>query len=213
MEAARQPIVELTVYSDVLCPWCYNGAVRLSKLEREYRGQVRVHWRSFLLRPYPEPKPLERFRRYTQSWMRPASQEDAGRFRVWSTDEAPPSHSVPPNIAVKAAARQGAFDKYHFALMHAYFYENRNITEAKTLLAVADECGLDLAAFIAALKDDELGAEVARDHNDAVARGVTGVPCVIVDDDWVIPGAQDLSFYRYVVEKRLSRAGNRENRH
>ena len=111
-------------------------------------------WKSFLLRPYPSDKPLEKFRRYTESWKVPASQPDAGEFRVWSTDEAPPSHSVPPNVAVKAAATQGRFDLYHLALMRAYFFENRNVTDTATLLDVAAACDLDLVRFEADLEHD-----------------------------------------------------------
>ncbi len=178
--------------------------MRLVKLKEEFGDSLQVEWKSFLLRPYPEPKSMEKFRQYTHSWMRPAGQPDAGEFRVWSTDEPPPSHSVPPNLAVKAAERQGRFEEYHLAVMRAYFYENRNVTDPQTLLAVADECGLELDAFLDALKDEELGRQVARDHNEAVSIGVTGVPCVVLDDGMLLPGAQDLTFYRHVVNKRLS---------
>jgi predicted DsbA family dithiol-disulfide isomerase len=179
--------------------------VRLAKIEQEFGEAVEVIWKSFLLRPHPEPKPLEKFRRYTESWMRPAGQPDGGRFRVWSTDEAPPSHSVPPNVAVKAAARQGAFGRYHLALMDAYFYQNRNVTSADTIVAVAQECGLDMEAFVAALRDPETAKAVVRDHNEAVEAGITGVPAVVVEGGMQIPGAQDLVFYRHLVAKCLEK--------
>jgi len=181
--------------------------VRLTKIEAQYGDRVAVTWKSFLLRPHPQAKSLDQFRRYTESWRRPAAQADGGRFRVWSTDEAPPSHSVPPGIAVKAAGRQGAFDRYHLALMDAYFYQNRNVTRAETIVAVAAESGLDTVAFQAALRDPELGKEVLADHNEAVEAGITGVPTVVVDGQWQIPGAQDLDFYRRLVDKRLARIG------
>ena len=57
-------------------------AVRLDHIVDEYRDAVDVGWRSFLLRPTPAPRSLERFRAYTQSWLRPASQAGGGRFRV-----------------------------------------------------------------------------------------------------------------------------------
>ena len=31
--------VRFIVYSDYLCPWCYNASVRLRRLESEYEGQ------------------------------------------------------------------------------------------------------------------------------------------------------------------------------
>ena len=158
-------------------------------------------WKSFLLRPYPSARSLEAFRAYTESWARPASQPGGGRFRTWSTNEPPPSHSVPPQVAVKAAARLGAFDRFHLAVMDAYFYANRNVTDVTTLADVAVECGLDRDAFLALLGDDALRKEVIDEHNEAIALGVTGVPAVVAPGGLVIPGAQDAAFYRRLVKK------------
>jgi predicted DsbA family dithiol-disulfide isomerase len=178
--------------------------VRLAKLEQEFPDTLEVVWKAFLLRPYEEPKPLDKFRRYTQSWLRVAEQADAARFRVWSTDEDPPSHSVPPAIAVKAAARQGRFDRYHLALMDAYFYANRNVTALATMLDVAADCGLERERFLADLADEALARAVVADHNEAIGMGITGVPNVVVDGVLPIPGAQDIDFYRHVVRRRAA---------
>jgi hypothetical protein len=80
--------VELIAWSDYLCPWCYNAAVRLDRLEDDLDGRVHVEWRTFLLRPHPDPsRTLEKFRAYTESWLRPAAEPDAAPFRVWATEE------------------------------------------------------------------------------------------------------------------------------
>jgi predicted DsbA family dithiol-disulfide isomerase len=180
--------------------------VRLDKLEEEFQGTCDVRWKSFLLRPYPEPRTLEEFRAYTESWRRPAAQEEAGRFTVWSTEEAPPSHSVPPAIAAKAAARQGAdaFARYHRALLENYFHLNHNITEPESLVRIAEETGLDVPVFVSALRDPAVGREVIDDHNEAVSLRINGVPTVVVDDRWKISGAQPREVYRRIVEMRLA---------
>jgi len=166
---------------------------------------LEVHWKSFLLRPYPEPKPLEKFRRYTESWMRPASAADAGEFRVWSSNEEPPSHSVPPAVAVKAAGRQQEYSRYQMALMHAYFAENRNVTATDTIVSVAQQCGLDLERFARDIADPALAAQVVADHNEAVSLGITAVPCVVLEGGFQMPGAQERALYRSVIEKVLAR--------
>jgi predicted DsbA family dithiol-disulfide isomerase len=180
--------------------------VRLEKIAEEFGDSCLIEWRSFLLRPYPEPRPLDKFRQYTESWSRPAAEPESGSFTVWSTDEAPPSHSVPPAIAAKAAARQGtdAFGRYHRALMENYFHMNRNITEPENLVRIAGETVLDVAAFVEALRDPALGREVVDDHNQAVSMGISGVPTVIVDGRWQLTGAQPREIYRRVVELRLA---------
>ena len=198
--------VRLIVWSDYLCPWCYNAAVRLRRLEDEFGDRVALEWRTFLLRPHPDPsRTLERFRAYTASWMRPAAEEDAGTFQVWSTDEGPPSHSVPPHLVAKAAASLGreAFHAMHARLLRAYFAENRDITDGETLRRLWCEVGLPEAAFARAGSDDVL-REVVDQHNDAVRRDVSGVPAVaMVGNDVPIVGAMPYETYRRWVARGL----------
>ncbi len=180
----------------------------LEKVQEEVGDVLQLVWKSYLLRPYPEPKPMDKFRRYTESWLRPAGQPDAGEFRVWATDEAPPSHSIPPNVAVKASARQGAFDRYHRALMHAYFARNLDVTSRDNILLVAGETGLDLPAFERDLDDPTTHDEVVADHNEAVELGISGVPCVVLDGGFMLPGSQERAVYRNIVQRLLAKQGS-----
>jgi predicted DsbA family dithiol-disulfide isomerase len=203
------PRITFTVWSDVLCPWCYNATVCLERVQHDVRDLVDLElvWKSYLLRPHAEPKPLDRFRRYTESWMRPAAQPDAGEFRVWATDESPPSHSIPPAVAVKAAARQDAFARYHVALMHAYFARNLDVTSRANILVVARECGLDEAAFERDLDDPSLTRMVLAEHGEAAELGISGVPCVVTGSGFVMPGSQERAVYKNVLERLLARQG------
>ena len=194
----------LIVYSDYLCPWCYNGAVRLRRIEQDSDGAVQLEWHSFLLRPHPDPnRTLEKFRDYTRSWLRPAAESDGGTFQVWATDAGPPTHSLPPHLVAKAARQLGvaAFDAVHARLLHAYFAENRDITAAETLAAIWREAGLPAAAFDRAAAPALL-AETAAQHNAAIELGITGVPAVRVGGtDLFVVGAQPLDTYRRWVDR------------
>jgi predicted DsbA family dithiol-disulfide isomerase len=182
--------------------------VCLEKVQEEVGDVLQLVWKSYLLRPYPEPKPMDKFRRYTESWLRPAGHPDAGEFRVWATEEAPPSHSIPPNIAVKASAKQGAFDRYHRALMHAYFARNLDVTSRHNILLVAGETGLDLPAFERHLDDPATSDEVVADHNEAVELGISGVPCVVLEGGFMLPGSQERAVYRNIVQRLLAKRGS-----
>lgn len=172
---------------------------------------MQVEWRSFLLRPRPQEQTAEKFRAYTQSWMRPASMEPAARFRVWEGDEAP-THSIPPAIAGKVAETFGrpAFDRFHRGLLDAYFAQNRTISDPDVIVAVATETGLDGDEFARRFdRDRQLHAgAVIDDHNEAIEQGINAVPSVVVNDELVLPGALDLDAYRRVV----NRLGNEQPR-
>ena len=196
--------VRLVVYSDYLCPWCYVADVRLGQLQREVGADLELEWRSFLLRPEPDPRrTLEKFKRYTESWARPAAEEPSAGFRVWSTDEGPPSHSIPPHLAAKAAATLGgdAFERMHERLLRAYFSENRDITDRETLRVIWREIGLPDEEF-ARIDEPSLQREVLQQYREAIELGVEGVPAVRAADV-AITGAQPLETYRRWVAKLL----------
>lgn len=199
--------VELVVYSDYLCPWCYNASVRLHAMERELGPRLRLSWKSYLLRPRPSrERDLARFRAYTQSWLRPAAEPDAGTFRVWEGDAGPPSHSVPPHLVAKAAATLGhaAFTRMHEALLHAYFAENRDVSDEATLRAIWGEVGLPPDAF-ARSEDPALLARTLAEHDDAQELGITGAPAVMVAGrEAFVMGAQPVAVYRRWIERLLA---------
>src|SRR3954454_1050840 len=43
--------VEIEIYSDVVCPWCYLGKTRLEAALAAYDGEVTLRWRAFQLDP------------------------------------------------------------------------------------------------------------------------------------------------------------------
>ena len=199
--------VRLIVYSDYLCPWCYNASVRLRRLEEELGSDLVITWRSYLLRPAPKgERDAERFRAYTQSWLRPAEEEDSGTFRPWATDAAPPSHSVPAHVAAKAAATLGRdeFHRMHDALLYAYFAENRDISAAATLEEIWREQRLPAVEF-ARTEDPALRDEVLSDHVEAQTLGMTGVPAARFEgNEAFITGALPLAMYRRWIDRHLS---------
>jgi predicted DsbA family dithiol-disulfide isomerase len=198
--------VRLVVWSDYLCPWCHLGAQRVRRLEEEFGDALVVEWRAFLLRPVPDAtRTLEKFRAYTQSWLRPAAEPDAPEFRPWATDAGPPSHSVPAHLVAKAAAAIGGdtFRSMHDSLLRAYFVENRDISDADTLRGLWREVGLADAAFAVA-EAPATRAAVLAEHRDALAYGVTGVPALmLVGNDVPTLGAMPYETYRRWIARAL----------
>ncbi len=177
-------------------------------IEEEYGERVEFEWRSFLLRPDARPgRDLEKFVRYTSSWMRPAAEDDSGTFRVWETEYGPPSHSVPPHLLVKAAARCGGADRAAAVsqrLFEGYFAENLDITHTETMKAIWDECGLDPADFVHT-GDEDLLQEVLEQHREALKFGVNGVPAIMLEgNDVAITGAHPRPLYRRWIDRTIA---------
>jgi predicted DsbA family dithiol-disulfide isomerase len=205
--------VRLDVWSDVLCPWCFVALRRLDALESELGDAIEVVTHAYLLQPQPRPKPLDKFRGYTERWVAengPGGLDPDAGFVVWG-DEPPPTHSLPPAVALEAAGRMfgaAARHRYELALMRAYFVEHRDVSALDVVVAVAHEVELDGAQLRDALARDggELAEAVLADHRAAIDHDITAVPSVLLPSGFVLPGAQDLDTYRRIVERVLARA-------
>ncbi len=199
--------VRFVAYSDYLCPWCWNASRTLWPLADEFQGRIEIEWRSYLLRPTEKKgRDLERFRKYTESWLRPAAEPGAGPFRVWSSEEGPPSHSIPPHRVAKAAARvsPGAFRTMHERLMTAYFAENRDISSFDVLRMLWNEAELPDEAFDIA-HSEEIESIILAEFDEARELGATGVPAMRrIDTDAVIVGAHPEALYRRWIERSLA---------
>jgi predicted DsbA family dithiol-disulfide isomerase len=153
-------------------------------------------------RPH-RPRDLAEFRRYTQSWQRPAAEEPEAGFVPWASDEGPPSWSVPPHQVAKAAARidAAAARALHDALFDAYFRRSRDITDDRVLRDLWTRVGLAAPRFDER-DDPALLREIASDHEEALANGASGAPAVRMEGAWgVLMGAQPIEVYRRWIDK------------
>lgn len=199
--------VRLVVYSDFLCPWCWNAATKLASVQASLGPDLEIEWKSYLLRPRPEPgRSLEKFRAYTESWRRVAADEPRAQFAVWASDAGPPSHSVPPHVFAKAASALSpeAGARLRERLFRAYFAESRDVTDRATLEALWSEAALPANALPAS-DDPALVGAVLTDHEEARQLGATGVPAVrLADQDFVLVGAQPEAVYERWLRRQLA---------
>ncbi len=178
--------------------------MRLDELARRQGDDITIEWRSFLLRPTPEDRDRDEFVAYTDKWARPAGMEPAATFSFpWSGDT-PPSSSAPAAVAGKVAAGFGAEAgrRFHHDVLEAYFSRNLTISDPDVLFDVAEQAGIDRAEFAASYHDQyqPLLRQVYDEHNLAINSGITGVPAVVVDDRYLVPGAVDVEQYEQVLE-------------
>lgn len=171
---------------------------------------IEIEWKSFLLMPEPKDRTVEKFARYTESWQRPAEMEPKAKFTTpWASGATPPSSSFPAQMAWKASAAFGdeAQQRYHHALLDAYFVQNRDISSGSELAQIAHECGIDKDAFVELFTEqhDSLREQVAAEHNDAISRGVSAVPTMMLGGAFPVPGAQDVETYQRLVERVIER--------
>ena len=220
----------IDIYSDVMCPWCLIGYGQLTKALGELEGEIdaQIRWRPFELNPQMPPEGEEQEAHLQRKYRRSAEDgaairgqmraiaEDAGVSLAYEGEGDPPpammwntrdAHKL-LGFALEQAGPQ-AQTELKLALFRAHFNERRNLGDRNVLLDIAAGVGLHREAAKAALEDTELEARVLAEERQAWDMNISGVPAMIVNGKFLIPGAQGPETYvnalRRVAEK--SRTG------
>ena len=200
------PALEVVLWHDVLCSWCYVADARLDFLRDEYGGMVR--WR---LKPYPlrpdNQLPDKKERNALARSVRKVAREAEGKGikpDLW-TGEDPPHSSLPPLLALEAALSQGPqLQRELLAAMRvAAFQRGINVARRDVQLELAAKVGLDLPRFIQALDDPRIEEEIEGASEEADSVGIKGVPALVIGGEWLMQGCRELTEYRQVIEKYL----------
>lgn len=106
---------------------------------------------------------------------------------------------------VEAAARQGKFEEMYGKLFttQAQWGEADESKEA-LFRTYAEELGLDMEKFTAALNDPATAERIEADQRDGLGLGVQGTPTFFVDG-LRIPNPGSYEEFRALIEKRLAR--------
>ena len=151
-------ISEPTVYIDFLCPWAYRGSMWLAEVEKA--GRIRASFRFFSLSQNHQ------------------AHEGSATPLVWEHD--PQAKGLPAFLAATAARAQGAElgDRFRLALQRARHEDHRPVDQHETHRLVAERAGLDIARWEQDVKAADF-TTLAKEHAEAVRRGVFGVPTLV----------------------------------
>lgn len=209
----------LTVWSDFACPYCYIGEERLQKAIEELglTNDVQVDFRAFELDP-TAPKEVttttpERFaKKYGLSLEDAKKQiEEISRlgrevgidFRYATTLYSNTRDAHRLMKLAEAKYDRATVEKLNEALFAAYFTENLVLADHKVLLEKAISVGMNADEVKEVLESDKYDDEVRFDEREAAMRGVRGVPYIVFDGDFAVPGAMTVDGFKSALERAL----------
>lgn len=214
--------MQIEIWSDVVCPWCYIGKRRLETALAGFphADQVEVTWRSYQLDPGAPTEPTEGTavmlgRKYGQSPAGVQQMQDrveaqaAEEGLVYRLSETLHLNTVDAHRLIHLAHEQGGNrlqGQVKEALLAAYFTQARNVADHAVLRDVAIAAGLDAARVDEVLGGTEFTAEVQADIEQAQAFGATGVPFFVVDRKYGVSGAQPAEVFTQVLEQAWAEA-------
>lgn len=218
----------IDLWSDVMCPWCLIGYGQLRKALDRLEGEIEaeVRWRPFELNPDMPQGGEEQAAHLARKYRRTPEETEALREQMkaiadsagvslaWEGEgEAPPAmmwNTFPAHCLLA-----WTLDRYgpakqtdlKLALFRAHFNQRLQIGARDVLLAVAGSVGLDSAGALAAFGDPAIGSRVRAEERQAWDMNISGVPAMVVQGKFLIPGAQSPETYvaalRRVAERGL----------
>lgn len=201
--------ITVTIWSDVVCPFCNVARERADWLRRE--AGVRIEWLPYDLHPEYPPEGIAReelMARY------PASMHEAVRGMHEDAQMVyNPNPDVVPNTRralelIEWARTKGAHDALHERVMEAYWTEGRDITGWDVLGACVSDVGLDADEARAAVDGGDFAEAVTASTVTAQRHGIRGVPAFVFDRRLLVSGAQP----HEVLEQALAQvAGMRDD--
>jgi predicted DsbA family dithiol-disulfide isomerase len=186
--------VEIEIWSDIACPWCYIGKRRFeAALARfEHRDDVRVTWRSFELDPAaPAEREGERAARLAEKYgitveraremERQMTETAAGEGLDFRFDVARSGATFDAHRVVHLAGEHGLQDAMKERLLRAYFSEGELMSDHETLVRLAVEVGVPEDEVRQMLASDRHADEVREDERTAARFGISAVPTFVID--------------------------------
>jgi predicted DsbA family dithiol-disulfide isomerase len=113
----------------------------------------------------------------------------AHKLLAWTLDTAGPS--------AQTRLKQALFD--------AHFQQRRNVSDPQVLLEIIEDLGLDRAGAEVAVADEALSRRVRQEEAAAWDMNITGVPAMLIQGRFLVPGAQEAEVYANALRRVVAR--------
>ncbi len=207
--------MQVEIWSDVVCPFCYIGKRRFEQALEDFAGkeQVEITWKSFQLDAEVKPGPggmsvhaylaqrkgvSEAEGKKMNDYMASAAQEVGLTFDF---EKAVVTNTLNAHRLLHFAKKHGLQEDLKERLFAAYYTQGQDLGDVEVLVNLAQEVGLDSAEARAMLASDAYESDVQQDIYEAQQVGVRGVPFYVFNRKYAVSGAQPSSVFKDALEK------------
>ncbi|MDB5240204.1 MAG: disulfide bond formation protein DsbA [Spirosoma sp.] len=213
MNSLETPSMQVEIWSDVMCPFCYIGKRKFEAALAQFsnRDKVDVIWRSFQLDPNQETisdKPIQQYLAERKGMTLLQAQQMTDQVTAvakqvgltFRFDKAVTANSFDAHRFSHLAKQHGYQDEAEEKLFAAYFTEGKNTADRHTLAQLGAAIGLDAQEVEAVLQTDQFADAVQADCHEAQQLGVQGVPFFVFNRHYAVSGAQESGTFLEVLQ-------------
>lgn len=206
--------MQVEIFSDVVCPWCYIGKRRFEAALAEFPhgDDVTVTYRSFQLDPDAPAVSTQSIEQHlAEKYGRTLEQAREMNQRVtdlaagvgleFHLEEAQRANTFDAHRLLHLAAARGVQAELAERLLDAYFVRGAVVSDHAELADLAAGAGLDRAEAAAVLAGDDYAEQVRADLALAGQFGISGVPFFVFDRTYGVSGAQETAVFGDVLNR------------
>ncbi|MEY2938921.1 MAG: hypothetical protein RL062_1510 [Bacteroidota bacterium] len=207
--------MEVHIWSDIACPFCYIGKRHLEKALEDFEENVDIHWHSFQLDPsitaeqagVPVSQYLAESKGMSESQM---SQMMEGVTKMGAEaglqmklKSAVLANTYPAHLLLQYAQSNGKGNEAKEQLMKSYFVQNDNVSDVQVLQGILNELGWGDRDIHEVLKNEEADRKFQEDLYTAQQFGIRGVPFFVFNSKYSISGAQPVDVLLRVLKQSI----------
>jgi predicted DsbA family dithiol-disulfide isomerase len=213
--------LRIDIVSDVVCPWCIIGYKQVEKALTLLPEPVdaEFHWHPFELNPDMPPEGEDAAQHIARKYGRSPEEGKQVRTHIKDTAEAlgfpfgdmGARRLVNTFAAHKLLTKAGELlggakqTELKLALFAAYFQQRLDVSDESALLDIAESTGIDRATAADWLSDEALSGTVRAEERYWINENISGVPAIIFDGKYMVPGAQSAETFAQVIRKVLAK--------
>ncbi|MCX5568750.1 DsbA family oxidoreductase [Kaistia nematophila] len=190
--------IQIDVVTDIVCPWCFIGVVRLHKVLAENGIAARVVHHPFFLDPSVPPEGIdvaEKLRKRfggdpSAMFARVEAEARKSGIALDLSKQPRQRPTAAAHTLIRHALEKGTQDALATALFEAHFMDARNVADPDVLAEIGARFGFS-AEEARRIATDPAELEITRQEAAAAAEGgISGVPFFVFNRQLALSGCQ-----------------------
>ena len=206
--------ITIDIYSDTICPWCYIGKRKLQSAINCFPNyQFNISWRPYQLNPDMPFEGVDRQQYLSKKFggsknalkIYNAINETGKKIDIFfqfdkikRTPNTLASHKL-----LALGHRNGKQNSIIESIFYSYFIKGKDIGQLKELIIIAKQNNLDEQETIHYLDSNQDNANLLEEEIQARRMGIKGVPCFIINKEYVLFGVQEKNSFINLFDKLI----------
>jgi predicted DsbA family dithiol-disulfide isomerase len=207
-------LLKIDVFTDVVCPWCLVGSVRLDKALAALPDdvEVSVENHAFYLDPTVPPEGVdvgamlkEKYGRDpAEMWARVEGEAKKSGIDLDLSRQPRMFNTAKAHTVTRLSKPNGNQHELANAIAEVYFLDHRQINDDNVLADIAAEFGWDRGDALDVMNDANELAITEQLATSAASQGIRGVPFFVFAEKYALSGAQPEEVFAQALEKSIS---------